>query len=227
MSRAKRSNFKKEDETSAGCFIVAVLVIGTIIIVALAVSDNITGVLLGILLVPVISGILGAWFMAFLSKRREEEKRWRQELEELRRKWEEEDQQEKIQEGLKSLGTSGSINDISGRDFEEIVGRIFSKMGYSVSTTKGSGDEGIDLYLKSKEGRRAGVQCKRWKGIVGQSVIRGFYGSLMHAHLKKGYVVTTGKFSKAAKDFVRDKPIILIDGDELRKIIVEGDKGKH
>lgn len=227
MSRAKKSNSEKEDATSARCFVLAVLVIGAIIVVPLAMSENFTGLLLGIFLVPVISVALFLWYRAFLSKIREEEERWRQELKELRRKWEEEEQQEKIQEGLKSLGTSGSIDDISGRDFEEIVGRIFSKMGHSVSTTKGSGDEGIDLYLKSKEGRRAGVQCKRWKGIVGQPVIRGFYGSLIHAHLKKGYVVTTGKFSKGAKDFVRDKPIILIDGDELRKIIVEGDKGKY
>lgn len=227
MSRTKRSNFKEEDEISAGCLFVAVLVIGAIIVVALAMSENVTGFLLGIFLVPVISVILFLWRTAFLSKRREEEEKRRQELEKLQRKWEKEEQQEKIQEGLKSLGASGNIDDISGRDFEEIVGRILSKMGYSVSTTKGSGDEGIDLCLKSKEGRRVGVQCKRWKGIVGQPVIRGFYGSLMHAHLKKGYVVTTGKFSKAAKDFVRDKSIILIDGDELRRIIVEGGKGKH
>jgi len=227
MSRAKISNSGKEDATSAGCLSVAVLVIGVIIVAALGASENFTGLLLGIFLVPVISVALLLWYMTFLTNRREEEKH-RQELEELRRKWEEEDeQQEKIQEGLKSLGASGNIDDISGRDFEEIVGRIFSKMEYSVSTTKGSGDEGIDLYLKNKEGRRAGVQCKRWKGIVGQPVIRGFYGSLMHAHLKKGYIVTTGKFSKAAQDFVMDKPIILIGGDELRRIIVEGDKGKH
>lgn len=227
MSRAKMSNSEKEDATSAGCLFFPVLVIGVIIVAALGASGNFTGVLLGIFLVPVISVALLLWYMAFLTNRREEEEKRRQEREELQRKWDEEEQQEKIQEGLKSLGASGNIDDISGRDFEEIVGRIFSKMGYSVSTTKGSGDEGIDLYMKSKEGRRVGVQCKRWKGKVGQPVIRGFYGSLMHAHLKKGYIVTTGKFSKAAQDFVMDKPIILTGGDELRRIIVEGDKEKH
>lgn len=227
MSRAKMSNFEKKDATSTGCLFIAVLVIGVIIVAALGASENFTGLLLGIFLVPVISVALLLWYMTFLTNRREEEEKRRQEREELQRKWDEEEQQEKIQEGLKSLGASGSIDDISGRDFEEIVGRIFSKMGYSVSTTKGSGDEGIDLYMKSKDGRRVGVQCKRWKGIVGQPVIRGFYGSLMHAHLKKGYIVTTGKFSKAAQDFVMEKPIILIGGDEIRRIIVEGDKGKH
>lgn len=206
---------------------VFLLVIGTIVVVALSMSGNYTGALLGVFLVPVISIILSVWYMAFLTKSREEEEKRRQELEEQRRRWGEEDRQKKLEEGLKSLGTCGSIDNISGEDFEEIVSKLFSRMGYLASHTKGSGDEGIDLYVKSKEGRRAGVQCKRWKGMVGQPVIRGFYGSLMHAHLKKGYVVTTGKFSKAAKDFVRGKPIILIDGDELRRIIVEGDKDKE
>jgi len=227
MSRAKKSNSKKKEETQVGCLLVALLVIGVIIVVALSMSGNNTGALLGVFLIPVISIVLSAWYLAFLTKSREEEEERRQELEEQRRRWEEEDRQKKLEEGLKSLGTCGSIDNISGGDFEVIVSKLFSKMGYLVSRTKGSGDEGIDLYLKSKEGRRAGVQCKRWKGIVGQSVVRGFYGSLMHAHLKKGYVVTTGKFSKPAKDFVRGKPIVLIDGDELRRIIVEGDKNKE
>lgn len=102
-----------------------------------------------------------------------------------------------------------------------MVAKMFSKMGYSVAITKGSGDEGIDLYMKNKKGERVGVQCKKWKGIIGQSIIRDFYGSLMHAHLKKGFIVTTGRFSKAANAFTRGKSITLIDGNKLREILGE------
>lgn len=57
--------------------------------------------------------------------------------------------------------------------------------------------------------------------MIGQRVIREFYGSLIHAKLKKGFVITTDRFSKAAKDFVRGKSIVLIDREELRRIILE------
>lgn len=73
--------------------------------------------------------------------------------------------------------------------------------------------------MRNKEGKKVGVQCKKWKGMVGQPVIRDFYGSLMHGHFKKGFVVTTGRFSEAARDFVRGKSIILINGNKLREIV--------
>ncbi len=132
----------------------------------------------------------------------------------------EEEQKKKLQEGLESLGAPGGLEGISGWEFEKIIAELFKKLGYTVSVTKGSGDEGIDLFLE-KEGLRAGVQCKRWKTMIGQRVIREFYGSLIHAKLKKGFIITTNRFSKAAKDFVRGKSIILIDREELRRIILE------
>jgi len=115
---------------------------------------------------------------------------------------------------------TGGLEGISGWEFEKIIAELFKKLGHTVSTTKGSGDEGIDLFLE-KEGLQAGVQCKRWKTMIGQGVIREFYGSLIHAKLRKGFVITTDRFSKAAKDFVRGKPIVLIDREELRRIISE------
>jgi len=127
----------------------------------------------------------------------------------------------KIERGLKSLEISGKIENFSGKDFEEMIAKIFSKIGYSVSITKGSGDQGIDLYMEDKQGRKVGVQCKKWKGMVGQSVIRDFYGSLMYGKLQKGFLITTGKFSMATKEFAKATsiPIILIDGEKLREIL--------
>ena len=128
--------------------------------------------------------------------------------------------QEGLEEGLESLGASGGLEGVSGWEFEGIMAELFKKLGYTVSVTKGSGDEGIDLFLE-KEGLRTGVQCKRWKTMIGQRVIREFYGSLIHANLKKGFVITTNRFSEAAKDFAEDKPIVLIDREELRRMILE------
>ena len=44
--------------------------------------------------------------------------------------------------------------------FERFTGALFEKMGYKVSTTPESGDEGIDLRIE-KDGKTGIVQCKR------------------------------------------------------------------
>ncbi len=173
------------------------------------------------------STILAAWMY---SNNQKKERQWKLEMHmaefqmRLDKLCKEEERERKLQEGLEegleSLGASGGLEGVSGWEFERVVGELFKKFGYTVSVTKGSGDEGIDLFLE-KEGLRAGVQCKRWKTMIGQRVIREFYGSLMHAELQKGFVITTNRFSKAAKDFVREKPIVLIDREELRRIILE------
>ena len=215
------SSTNKEDTWRIGCFLAALAIFGLIILVTLSVKGIIAFVslafLLGIFLIVVISAMLTGWYAVSIVKAREKKPRERQELEELRQKWAE----ERLERSLKSLEISGKVEEFSGKDFEGMVAKMFSKMGYSVAITKGSGDEGIDLYMKNKKGERVGVQCKKWKGIIGQSIIRDFYGSLMHAHLKKGFIVTTGRFSKAANAFTRGKSITLIDGNKLREILGE------
>jgi hypothetical protein len=78
----------------------------------------------------------------------------------------------------------------------------------------GSGDEGIDLVIETR-GASDVVQCKRWKADVGAAVVREFYGSLMHAGARHGFIITTAKFTEAARQFARGKPITLIDGHRL------------
>ncbi|MEZ4634382.1 MAG: restriction endonuclease [Caldilineaceae bacterium] len=98
--------------------------------------------------------------------------------------------------------------------FERFVGQHFAKMGYKVENTRASGDEGIDLIIRS--GRRmAVVQCKRYGGTVGQPVVRDLYGVMVHTGADEAYLVTTGTLSRAAVDWAAGKPIHLVDGHRL------------
>lgn len=101
-------------------------------------------------------------------------------------------------------------------DFENFAGYLFKSEGWRVETTKASGDEGVDLFL-FKNATKAVVQCKRYKGNVGQPIIRDLYGSMMHEQASIGYAVTTGSFTERATTFAIGKPIKLIDGVELVK----------
>ncbi len=69
--------------------------------------------------------------------------------------------------------------------------------------------------MVSPQGERAVVQCKRYRGVVGEAVVRDLYGVMQHEKAPRGFLVTTGGISAAAGRWVRDKPIELIDGPRL------------
>ena len=105
-------------------------------------------------------------------------------------------------------------------EFEETVGALFCSMGWSVFWTPASGDHGVDLVLV-KQKKRAVVQCKKYKGLVGEPEVREFYGSFA-GKFKMGYYVTTADFTDSARDWVgRRKAIHLLPGTELVRLMDE------
>lgn len=108
------------------------------------------------------------------------------------------------------------LGSLSPEEFEAFVATLFERDGWHASLTVQSSDMGIDINLtRRSDGRRAVVQCKRYKGTVGQSVVRDLFGVMTHEGVDDGYVVTTGHFSSAAVSFSQGKPIQLIDGEGL------------
>jgi len=112
------------------------------------------------------------------------------------------------------------IDKVSPTDFERLIGKAFEKKGYEVKHTGGSGDGGIDLICR-KGNELIIVQCKRYKGKVGISAVRDFYGALLHSKASKGYIITTGGFPASAYSWVYGKPIELIGKEQLAKLITE------
>ncbi|MHA2061369.1 MAG: restriction endonuclease [Candidatus Sifarchaeia archaeon] len=115
-----------------------------------------------------------------------------------------------------SKTTLNDLKKLSWKEFENYVGSLFDKLGYSVEVTGGLKDGGIDLIIK-KDNKTSLVQCKNYRvSKVNVSKVRDFYGA-MNASLnyETGYFITTGIFTLDAKQFAEDKPIELIDGARL------------
>jgi len=115
-----------------------------------------------------------------------------------------------------------TIRSISWREFEELVGEAYRRKGYSVTETGGGGaDGGVDLVLR-KDGDKLLVQCKHWKIVkVGVKVIREVYGIVAAEGATGGIIISSGTFTQEAKDFAKDKPLELLDGSELLKLVAE------
>lgn len=112
--------------------------------------------------------------------------------------------------------------------FERLSQRLLRECGFiQVSVTKKSGDGGIDgtgkLKINGIVSFNVAFQCKRYKGLVSSGDIRDFRGSLT-TDIEKGIFITTGSFSKAAKDEATTpgkKQIDLIDGEEFISKLAE------
>ena len=112
--------------------------------------------------------------------------------------------------------------------FERLSQRLLRECGFTqVSVTKKSGDGGIDgtgkLKINGIVSFNVAFQCKRYKGLVSSGDIRDFRGSLT-TDIEKGIFITTGSFSKTAKDEATTpgkKQIDLIDGEEFISKLAE------
>jgi restriction system protein len=120
------------------------------------------------------------------------------------------------QQGLESIAALG------WRHFEQLVGEAFRRQGYVVEETGlGGADRGIDLILR-KDGRRVLVQCKHWhQKQVGAKVVREMCGLLAHHNADSVKIVCTGTYTRDAAKFAQDKPIELIGGEELLRMVRE------
>ena len=112
--------------------------------------------------------------------------------------------------------------------FERLAQRILREGGFSqVEVTEKSGDGGIDgtgkLKINGIFSFNVAFQCKRYSGLVGSGAIRDFRGSLT-TDIEKAVLITTGTFSKAAKEEASNpgkQQIDLIDGEALINKIAE------
>lgn len=112
--------------------------------------------------------------------------------------------------------------------FERLAQRLLRECGFSqVEVTKKTGDGGIDgtgkLKINGIFSFNVAFQCKRYKGAVGAGDIRDFRGSLT-TDIEKGVLITTGTFTKAAKEEASNpgkQQIDLIDGEEFINKIAE------
>lgn len=112
--------------------------------------------------------------------------------------------------------------------FERLAQRVLRECGFTqVEVTRKTGDGGIDgtgkLKINGIFSFNVAFQCKRYSGLVGAPAVRDFRGSLT-TDIEKGVLITTGAFSKAARDEASNpgkQQIDLIDGEEFISKIVE------
>ena len=112
--------------------------------------------------------------------------------------------------------------------FERLAQLLLRECGFSqVIVTKKTGDGGIDgtgkLRINGIFSFNVAFQCKRFASSVSAGDIRDFRGSLTTS-IEKGVFITTGTFTKAAREEASNagkQPIDLMDGEEFINKLIE------
>jgi len=118
----------------------------------------------------------------------------------------------------KTVSSISDLLELSPAEFEEMVAELYRAKGHRARRTGTVGDHGVDVVVEARNGEKWVVQCKRWRGTVGERVVREFYGTMMHEKADKGAIITTGFFTPQAREWARGKPIFLYDGEEFLRI---------
>lgn len=103
----------------------------------------------------------------------------------------------------------GTLQEMTDRQFEEVVAEIFSAFGYEVELTKQTRDGGMDVIAVS---RREGIplklviECKRYAADnkVGIGVVQRLLGVKVAERANKAILVTTSSFTQPAATFAAD-----------------------
>ena len=126
------------------------------------------------------------------------------------------------QEVLAELNSTTNLAEIGWEEFEHLVrelfGEMFSEGDAEVKVTQTSSDGGVDAIAFDPDPIRGGkfvIQAKRYTKVVPVSAVRDLYGTMISEGATKGILVTTAHFGRDTREFVKDKPISLIDGSNL------------
>lgn len=112
------------------------------------------------------------------------------------------------------------------QDFEHLIRELFEKefntSGGEVKITRASKDGGVDAVAFDPDPIRGGkivIQAKRYTNVVGVSAVRDLFGTVMNEGATKGILVSTADFGPDAYNFAKDKPLTLLNGNNLLHLL--------
>lgn len=112
---------------------------------------------------------------------------------------------------------SAPLQQLTWREFEQLVGGHFERQGYKVSFTPEGADGGVDIVAR-KASEIFLIQCKQWRATqVGVSIVRELFGVMAARGATGAFVVSIGPFTAEARVFAEGRNIELVDANTLVK----------
>lgn len=105
--------------------------------------------------------------------------------------------------------SAARVLDMSTRRFEDMAIELYRSLGYSAKRTHGR------ILLQGGRGGSWLVQCRGWLGPVGEQVVQEFWDEVQAHEVDGGILITTGIFSRQAREWADGKRLSLLEGEEF------------
>ena len=107
--------------------------------------------------------------------------------------------------------------DCDALDFERYCARILDDHGWITRTTKGSGDQGVDV-IAARGSVVVAIQCKKYSSAVGNAAVQEAFAG-MHFHgAHRAAVVTNATFTPSARQLAGVTGVMLLHYSELDRL---------
>jgi restriction system protein len=120
---------------------------------------------------------------------------------------------------------SALLSSLEPYQFEHLIDKLYSEMGYSTTLTQKTRDGGRDVIAeKSGAAKREKllIECKTLKRNIGVQPVRSLLGIVSDEKATKGVFVCTSTFTRDARKLERRNPRLdLIDNTDLQVLLNE------
>jgi restriction system protein len=131
-------------------------------------------------------------------------------------------------EVLEGMAQGQNLATMDWQEFEHLIRELLAKEfgrkeGSEIRITRASRDRGVDAVIFDPDplhGGKSVVQAKRYNNVVDVSAVRDLWGTVLNEGAARGILVTTSKYGRDAYDFVSNKPLVLIDGQNLLALCI-------
>ncbi|WP_202921491.1 restriction endonuclease [Anatilimnocola aggregata] len=103
-------------------------------------------------------------------------------------------------------------------EFEDFLATVLRHHGFDVSTTRRTGDQGIDLIAVSQT-MRLGIQVKGYENSVGNDAVQQAHAGKAHYKCTHSVVITNSVFTRSAKELAKSVECLLIDESQMLDLI--------
>ncbi len=131
-----------------------------------------------------------------------------------------------LQRNIPPREPKGAPKDLNPKEFEQLIGNLFSAMGFATRVTPYSHDGGVDVVATRETGasiQKLAIQCKYQSSPVGRPALQQLLGVLSaDPSYSQGIIVTNADASRDALDMVRQNGRLrVIVGNELQALLTK------
>lgn len=118
------------------------------------------------------------------------------------------------------LTSTETYQGLSALQFENAIAELFRKLGYKVKQTPFVADGGLDATAE-KGGKRYVIECKKYEptNSVGRRDVQILVAAMHDVKGDGGFFITTGVFSRTAREYASKYPIELYDRVRLPSLV--------